>query len=744
MWKRLPKSSAAFSASSAAQTPLVAGRVGYAGTVKLFRKLGKLSRQRQWTNTSPAFLRADQDLRALTVGFITARTISARSRRAAHLLHSIWGVSSDRRSLVRLLRWIRLLEQDTSLRSSFQAAWDEMLANFDSVPLFAETGLPSHHSLPSEVVRRIFERFLPSARDQSDTIRFLAVIFPSFNAVDRFVGRQAFIFDRLIRVLWHDGRGASLRRLHEDLRQAISLLAARLAGRGASPAIRQRGSLRRVEDSPFNQLFFVTARLLQADSAGNISREEIAWNTAVADCLHELEEVHLHMEDAGVSSALVYDLRSMEATLERMQLLAAIYIERHEHRRDALPAHADSAVRSLTAVLLHGRLDDVRLRALVRDNLTLLARKTVERTGHGGEHYIAHTRADYWLMWRAAAGGGLLTVFTAAIKMRVIESHFPLAVEGFLIGTDYAISFLLLQIFGFALATKQPSMTAATLAGIVRKNRGVARWSKISEFAADISRTQLAAAFSNIIAVCSGAVVFERLWTHFFKTHYLPAESAQHVYQTLHPFTSGTAIFAAFTGVLLWLAAVIGGWFENFAIYHRVPEAISQHPLAARMGSRTMRRIADWLERNAASGSTSIILGYLLGFSPVVARFFGIPFDVRHVTLSTGTLALAAARFGTGSFEHGWLYYAIAGIAITFVLNLGVSFTIASIVALRAYDVPWAEQAQILRFLIREIIASPLSFIVPLPETAISVVPESVTLDPPAREPKSEVSLRER
>jgi site-specific recombinase len=328
-------------------------------------------------------------------------------------------------------------------------------------------------------------------------------------------------------------------------------------------------------------------------------------------------------------------------------------------------------------------------------------------------------------MWRAAAGGGLLTVFTAAIKMRLIESHFPLAVEGFLIGTDYAVSFVLLQVFGFALATKQPSMTAATLAGIIRESRGVTRLSKISEFAADISRTQLAAAFSNVIAVCLGAVAFERLWAHMFKQTYLAEASAHHVMTTLHPFTSGTAIFAAFTGVLLWLAAVIGGWFENFAVYHRVPEAVAQHPLGQRFGARAMKQAADWLERNVASWSTSIVLGYLLGFSPVVARFFGIPLDVRHVTLSTGTLALAAARFGTASFGHGWLWYAVAGIGITFVLNLGVSFSIASLVALRAYEVPWEEQLQILKFLMREVVDSPLSFVFPVRDEVLSIAPSS-------------------
>jgi site-specific recombinase len=615
------------------------------------------------------------------------------------------------------------MEQDGALRMCFQQTWDEMLAELDSVPLFTETGLPSQQALSGEAVRRVFERVLPSARSKSDSGRLLAVLFSSQKAVERFLGQQRFTFERLIRIFWLNDETASALRLRGDIGQSMCLLAARIAGRGAGSALRQRGSAHRVEASPFYQLVFETERLIRADTPNPVSLEHLQWNETARQCIEEMEQIHLRMEDAGVSSALVYDLRSIEAMLERMQLLAKVYVGVESASVSA--SIGDTSVRKLIDRLLRSRLDDTRLRSLAHQNLNLLARKMVERTGHGGEHYIAHTRKDYWLMWRAAAGGGLLTVFTAAIKMKLIEKQFPLAIEGFLIGTDYAVSFVLLQLFGFALATKQPSMTAAALAGIVRENRGVTRWSKISEFAADISRTQLAAAFSNVIAVCAGAVLFEKLWAHMFKTHYLPIQSAQHVYQTLHPFTSGTAIFAAFTGFLLWLAALIGGWFENFAVYHRIPEAIAQHPLGMRLGTRRMRRAADWLERNAASWSTSVVLGYLLGFAPVVARFFGIPLDVRHVTLSTGTLALAAARFGTGSFGHDWLYWAVAGIAITFVLNLGVSFSIASIVALRAYEVPRHEQIQIVRFLIREILDSPLAFIFPPKEPTLSISPRA-------------------
>jgi site-specific recombinase len=132
---------------------------------------------------------------------------------------------------------------------------------------------------------------------------------------------------------------------------------------------------------------------------------------------------------------------------------------------------------------------------------------------------------------------------------------------------------------------------------------------------------------------------------------------------------------------------LVGGWAENFVVFNRIPEAIIQHPLGYRIGVRNMHRLAEWLERNVAAWSNSIVLGYLLGLSPVIARFFGIPLDVRHVTLNTGMVALAAAQFGVSAFRQSWLYWRRRG-GRHIRPEPGVSFSIASIVALRAYSVP--------------------------------------------------------
>jgi len=649
-----------------------------------------------------------RELRRRTALFIEAHTFAERRQRLESLVHSIWDTRGDRNFSLKLTRWLRLVERDSRLRLGFQQSFDTLIREMHSVTLFASAGVPAHHhGLISESVQRIVQRILPSVHPPSDLAGLFAVLFPSSRDVARLLSLTPAAFKQIAELTCPTSDCGLATKARLDMKEAMCLLSTRIASRGLTTPMRDRGSGLPVDHSPFYRFVFETETFVNASTPEQLQSAFILWRAVARRCREELEQVHLHMEKAGVSSDLVFDLKSIDSSLDRMVALAGVYAA-------ASPEEAISAARRLFDQLITGQLADLRLRPLLSQNLNLLARKMVERTGIGGEHYITHSRSDYWLMWRAALGGGLLTVFTAALKMSIVGKHFPLFVEGFLVGTNYAVSFVLLQVFGLVLATKQPSMTAATFAGIVRRNRGNARWVKIAEFVADITRSQLAAALGNVIAVVVGAIAFEKLWQRMFDKSYLSSRAAEHVYQTLHPFTSGTALFAILTGVILWMAAMIGGWCENFSVYHRVTEAIAEHPLGLRIGRLRLRRWADLLERDLAGWTTSISLGYLLGFVPVIASFFGLHLDVRHVTLTTGTLALAAARFGTASFGKDWFYWAVGGIAITFVLNLTVSFSIAAFVALRAYDVPRQEQKQLVFFILKSILKSPLKFILPI------------------------------
>ena len=602
--------------------------------------------------------------------------------------------------------FVEYLETNSEERTRFQAAFAESLSQMNCVSLFAEAGIPSDHSFVSEIGYRISARLLPSAREQSDAAKLLVMLYPTERNVRRFLESPPEVFQRLVGVLTPPSDPQFASHEHQDLLEALRLLGSRVSALGLEPEVRVRASSPGVSDSPFYQIVGCTEDLIAASEPGSARDVLARWRGTVHRCRTEMVRVHQDMETAGVSVELIFDMRKIAACLARMESIVDVMTA-------AKHGAKVSAVHGLLGHLMEGRLSDLSLSALLRENLNLIARKMVERTGHSGEHYIAHNRGEYWHMWVAALGGGLLTVITAAIKLRVMDAHLPPFVEGFAAGTNYAVSFVLLQILGLVLATKQPAATAATFAGIIRESRGVERENKLSDFVSRITSTQLAAAIGNVAAVCVGAIFFERLWLFVFSESYLAHETATHVYETLHPLASGTAFYAALTGVILWMAALAGGWFENFAVYYQLPEAIAQHPLGSKVGELRLKKFSVLLNKNLGGWSTSIVLGYLLGFTPVIGHFFGLPLDVRHVTLSTGTLALAVAHFGTQSVGRTWFYQAVAGIAVIFVLNLFVSFSIAAYVGLRAYDVSPREQFAILRFLIVDGLKSPLRFIWP-------------------------------
>ena len=601
---------------------------------------------------------------------------------------------------------VAYLEANAEQRTRCRTAFATLLAELNCVPLFAEAGIPSDHSFLSEIGLRISARLLPSAREQSDAAKLLVMLYPTERNVKRFLSNPPEVFQRLLAALTPPSDPDFAGHEYQDLQEALRLLGSRVSALGLEPEVRTRSSSPGVSDSPFYQILLSTEELIVAPEPDAVQAALARWSGIVHRCRTEMVQVHQHMESAGVSVELIFDLRKIAACLARMEAIVDVLTAAS---RDAKVL----AIHGLLGRLMEGRLSDLSLSSLLRDNLNLIARKMVERTGHSGEHYIAHGRKEYWHMWAAALGGGLLTVITAALKLRIIDAHLPPFVEGFASGTNYAVSFVVLQILGLVLATKQPAATAATFAGIIRENRGVERESKLTEFVSRITSTQLAAALGNVTAVSIGALFFEKLWMMVFSKSYLAHETATHVYETLHPLASGTAFYAAITGVILWTAALAGGWVENFAVYYRLTDAVAQHPLGSTIGEVRLKKFARVLKRNLGGWSTSIVLGYLLGFTPVIGHFFGLPLDVRHVTLSTGTLALAVAHFGTRSLSHNWFYTAVEGIGVIFILNLFVSFSIAAYVGLRAYDVSGREQFEILRFLVVDGLKSPLRFIWP-------------------------------
>lgn len=594
-------------------------------------------------------------------------------------------------ALARLELLVLALERIPAARRRFRDTLRAVLTATRAVKLFGEIGLPNERGLLAETTDRLARRFLPQPPSPREMWMLAGRIVRRIEDL-AWLGPAA---DPLLHRLAAAG-GDEWEPIRSSILDAIGLITTRIAALGMAEAFRTRVEAGAIREAALY-------RLTRAEPG------EMA--PLIAEARAHLDQVKVSLEDHGVSIDVVYSLDSIERGLARLELLLP-FVTRVDHGE---PSYE---IRALIAAVGRGLVGGRSFLQLMSDNLRLLARKVIERAGRTGEHYVTSSKREYWKMLGSAAGGGVLTCGTAVCKFLIKWMHLPLFIDGVASSALYAGSFLVMQLIGFTLATKQPSMTAAALAGTIRDRAGPGRLDELVRLIARISRSQFAAAVGNVTAVIATSLVFDYAWMATTGHSFLPAGDSHKTIASFHPLHSGTVFFAALTGVLLWISSLVAGWFENWIVYRRLPEAIEHHSLGKRVGKPRMAKMARFLEHHAAGFGGSVALGVLLGMTPVFAQFVGLPIEVRHVTLSSGSLTLAINSLGIETVGWSAVISASIGIAIIGLLNFGVSFALALFVALRARDVPTGERRMLPGAVLRRFVRKPLEFFYPPRATA--------------------------
>jgi site-specific recombinase len=331
-------------------------------------------------------------------------------------------------------------------------------------------------------------------------------------------------------------------------------------------------------------------------------------------------------------------------------------------------------------------------------------------------------------MLRDAAGGGAVIAGTTFLKFGILALGLAPFWGGFAAGLNYAISFLIVHLLHWTVATKQPAMTAPAMAeklgalhvgaaGAAGDARDAVRdTTAVEDFVDEVThlvRSQIAGIAGNVLMVIPVVWAVQLAAWALRGAPLVNAHDAEHVLETI-TLLGPTAFFAAFTGVLLFGSSLVAGWVENWFVYHRLDSVLAHNPaIVARLGAPRARRWSAWWRANISGLAANVSLGLLLGLVPVLLAFLGLHIEVRHVTLSTGQLAAAASTLGWHTLLLPAFWWCVAGLAVTGMLNLGVSFWLALRVAMRSRRITLHDQRRVYAAVWRRLRRAPRSFLLP-------------------------------
>ncbi|MGF7129834.1 site-specific recombinase [Paraburkholderia sp. EB58] len=590
----------------------------------------------------------------------------------------------------RLRYLLHVLDRNPAWKANVAGILRALLRESDGISLLCDAGMPVHSAFFGALFERLESSLIPPAPNRRDLSAIFTLMFTAAQDADWIAALPTDLLARIRDLFTYELDTGNPREgvpFSLDLLAALHNLTCQISSTGLSQTVRSRlgdADVRMaMEKQPFYRL---TRAMLAVEAAHQVEEEgaepgkllhEVNYLRVLLDeCRIATDNVFSHLYRNGVSVDIVFQV-------ERMRMR----IQRAEHLLDAWMASDDLHASSrLVAELVSANHASQSVAHLMRSNFSLLARKVVEYSADTGEHYIARDRAEYLKMLRMAAGGGLVTVVTVCLKFAITGAHLQSMLEGLLAGINYAASFLLMHFLHFSLATKQPAMTAPTIA---RELDGAGTPEGVDSFVSSVValiRTQAAAVFGNVMLVFPVCLSVQLLWHMIFHANIISPEKA---HATLHSFSliGPTPFYAALTGVLLWSSSLLAGWADNWFVLHRVADALTYNRrLRMTLGPAGAARLARFCRSNVAGVVGNITLGLMLGLVPAVLTALAFTFEVRHVTLSAGSIGVALGVLGKGALDLPEFWWAIAGVCSMAILNVAVSFALAFHMAVRSRD----------------------------------------------------------
>ena len=617
------------------------------------------------------------------------------------------------------------LEADPARAAQLRQHASGLLRSRRLVSYFADSGILPPTGFFSELSRIVAQRLLPELPDEG---QLRTVIRQVFHRRNDWLWLQALppeLSQRFWRIVGGDAEALAplLYPVLDQMLEALLVVAYRVGGIGVEEEFGRLGEEFAGYAPRFRGLTgaaqrFVDAFRAKMDRPSVPFEDEAELLVMVDQCEEAVERARRASMRLGTSLHLTYLIRRTLQSLRRVASLARLLAARYRHEDTG--EGREAALAGWTALVRESQRAEIQ-RNSVREHLSkglaLLALRVTDNAAKTGEHYVAETREDYFAIWRSAAGAGLIIGAMALLKIFTSKAHLPLIGYATLYSLNYGLGFVLIYMLHLTIATKQPAMTAQTIAGYLggvghgAALMRAAELERLVDLIVAVARSQFAAIVGNVMVALPTAIALSLAVAQLKGAPIIDIGKAAHLLDDLDPI--GWAIpHAAVAGVFLFLSGLISGYFDNKSSYARIGERVARLGwLGGLLGRERAARTGAYVEQHLGGLMGNFLFGCMLGTAGIIGIILGLPIDIRHIAFSSANLGYALVAF---DFElpARTVLWAVFGLALIGLTNLTVSFALALWVALKARGVVFTQKRELLRSLWARLRAAPLSFLV--------------------------------
>lgn len=621
------------------------------------------------------------------------------------------------------------LHQNPVFLTNLRHAILSQLIRTDLSSALTESGIPLARGFWQEFFGRLRHKLLPPLQNENDFLYVLDRVFfrnSDYQWVENIPRRSWIQFFEMVGIALQ----VNDKRIVRQLLQSMKTLTFQVAQLGLEKEVLNYITRGEQDKNPFveqNYLIRDLEKWMLEEAPATPPPPDLLEKigSAFTKCYESLEYIRESQSRKGASLHQTYILILLANRLDRMSILIDLLDNdtgdkndiRDKNPKDAAAQVAQDTGKFVDFFRMLVRYENRKNSILEFMSRTMgyLAYQIAEHKGVKGNKYITSTPAEYRAMLLSAMGGGAWVCLVVLIKNLLIKMPMAIFWHGFAYSVNYSIGFILIEETHTTLATKQPAFTASAVASSLdTKKNSQPNLYNLALTVAKVSRSQIASFAGNLLVVFPGMWILAWGYEKIVGSKIVAGEAAAAMLKDQHPWLSLSLLYAANTGFFLFLSGIIAGYVQNKLQYSHVAERLQTHPLLRlSFPAERLRRLSGYVEKHAGSIAGSIALGFFLGMASIIVHIFGIPFDIRHITISAGNTSLAVYGLGFDHIRPGYLATVILGVLGIGLVNFLVSFSLAFFVAVKSRGVHLKDYPEFLGILLRYFRNNPLDFIRP-------------------------------